>query len=80
MASDHECACEGSRDDAHSGGGEGVRWRQVMNSIAKGAGTTHNLETERECDGVRSIMDAIPKQAKTTHILRADRERDGVRS
>jgi hypothetical protein len=54
MASDHECDCKGSRDDAPAGEGEGMRWCQVMNAIAKEAGTTHALETERECDGVRS--------------------------
>jgi hypothetical protein len=50
------CDCKVSRDDAQPGGGEGVRWRQITDATAKGAGTTHNLEVERECDGIRSWM------------------------
>src|SRR2546421_361861 len=53
MGSGYRCGCKGSRDDALPGGGEGARWGQVTDATAKGAGMTHLLEVERECDGIR---------------------------
>jgi hypothetical protein len=56
MGSDRGCDCKGSRDDALPGGGEGVRWSQIVDATAKGAGTTDQLVLERERDGVRPWM------------------------
>ena len=53
MGSDHGCDYKGSRDDVHTGSGEGARWGQIMDATAKGP-TTYSLEVER--DGVISQM------------------------
>ena len=44
--SDHNCDCNGSRDNIRSGGGEGGATGQIMVATAEGAGTTYRLEVE----------------------------------
>jgi hypothetical protein len=56
MGSDYGCDCKRSKDDGRPGGGQGVRWDQIMDASAKGAETTHFLDVERGRVGVRSQM------------------------
>ena len=63
MGSDHGCDYKGSRDDVHTGSGEGARWGQIMDATAKGP-TTYSLEVER--DGVISRMRLQREQGRRT--------------
>src|SRR3954467_5984759 len=56
MGSEHRCNSKGSGDDVLSGGGDRAGWGQNTDATAKGAGTTYQLEVERERDGVRTRM------------------------
>src|ERR1700722_19439066 len=73
MGSDHGCDCKRT-DDIQPGGGD--RWGHITDAAGKGAGTTYQLEAEKEHDGVR---DATAKGAGTTYQLEAEKDHDVVR-
>src|SRR5215471_2486403 len=65
--SDQECSCKGRRNDSPTGGREGTQGGQIMNAVAKGGGTTHQLEDEREHKGVRSRMQLQREEERLTN-------------